>query len=123
MQNNLYSVRKVIESQYDSICDIFEYKKIKDSKTKITNFKEIKVVAEKPCKISFEDIYVNSQTDTESKTQIKVKLFISPEIEIKPGSKIVVRKKGKESIYQNSSISAIYDTHQEILLNEFKGWA
>lgn len=98
MQNNLYAVRKAIESQYDSIFDVFEYKKIKNTKTKITNFKEVKVIVGKPCKLSFEDIYVNSQTATESKTQIKVKLFISPEIEIKPGSKIVVRKRKRKNL-------------------------
>lgn len=123
MSNYMMAVRNAIESQYDCICDIFEYRKIKDSTTKITNFKEIRLHKEIPCKISFDEIYVNSETDTESKIKTKVKLFINPELVINPGSKIVVTKNGKTTIYKNSGKAADYNTHQEIMLDEFKGWA
>lgn len=123
MQNNLYAVRKAIESQYDSVCDIYEKKKIKNSNTKITTSKEIKVYKEQKCRVSFEDTFVANNTDTETSVSVKIKLFISPDITINPGSKIVVTKKGKATIYKSSGIPAIYETHQEILLKEFKGYA
>lgn len=122
MPNYINVVRKSIESQYDSECDIIEKKKIKNPNTKITTFKEIKVYQKKKCRVSFEDISVANNTNTESSVNIKIKLFISPNITINPGSKIIVTKNGKTTIYINSGIPAIYDTHQEIILNEFKGW-
>ena len=123
MQDILYAVRKAIESQYDSACDIYEKKKIKNPDTKITTSKEIKVYQEQKCRVSFEDTFVAYNTDTETRVSVKIKLFISPDIIINPGSKIVVTKKGKVTIYKSSGIPAIYDTHQEILLKEFKGYA
>lgn len=122
MPNYMNVVRKTIESQYDSECDIIEKKKIKNPNTKITTFEEIKVYQQEKCRVSFEDISVANNTNTESSVNIKIKLFISPNITINPGSKIIVTKNGKTTIYINSGIPAIYDTHQEIILNEFKGW-
>ncbi|MBR3697600.1 MAG: hypothetical protein IKM97_05015 [Clostridia bacterium] len=122
MPNYMSAVRKAIESQYDSKCDIFEKKKIKDVKTKITTFKEVKVYQNQNCRVSFEDIYVANNSDTESVVQVKIKLFISPDITINPGSKIIVTKKGKKNTYINSGIPAVHDTHQEIILDDFKGW-
>ena len=78
---------------------------------------------DKPCRVSFEDIYVNTETDTEAKKLQKIKLFIAPELDIKSGSKIVVTRKGRVTSYKNSGEPAIYDTHQEIMLELFKGWA
>lgn len=122
MSNYMNIARKVIESQYDSKCDVFEKKKTKDMKTKIITFKEIQVYKKQKCRVSFEDIYVAEETDTKTNVSVKTKLFISPDIKINPGSKVVVTKKGKSTEYISSGIPAIYDTHQEIILNIFKDW-
>lgn len=49
----------------------------------------------------------------------KIRLFLSPEIKIRPGSKIVVR----DTVYAGTGIPAVYETHQEIMLTAFQGWA
>lgn len=117
----MLAARQAIESQYDAICNIIEYQpKIIN---KITNFLEVTVKEKQPCKISFEGVYVNNQTDNESKVTSKIKLFIAPELEIKPGTKIVATQRGKTTIYQSSGEPAIYNTHQEIMLQLFRKWA
>lgn len=114
--------RKKIESHYDSICDIIERQSvIENNITK--DKKEVTVESEKPCRVSFEDIYANTETDTETKKNQKIKLFIAPELVIKPGSKIVVKGGGRTTTYKNSGEPAIYNTHQEIMLELWKGWA
>lgn len=123
MNQYIVAARKAIESQYKGICDIIECKKKKDSINKITKFEEITVKQKQPCKISFEDVCQNDTTDTESKVVSKVKLFIAPELQIKPGSKIVVTQRGRTTVYKNSGEPAILDTHQEIMLELWKGWA
>lgn len=114
-------VREIIESQYDSECDVIELKsKVVNNLTKTI---EETVLNKQKCRISFEDIYVNTETDTESKKNQKIKLFIAPEILIKPGSKIVVTGRGRTTTYKNSGEPAVYETHQEIMLELWKGWA
>ncbi len=114
--------RAAIESTYDSKCNIIERQSI--TKNNITtNNNEVTVQEEKPCRISFEDIYSNTETDTEAKKAQKIKLFIAPEIDIKPGSKIIVTGRNRTTTYKNSGEAAVYDTHQEIMLELWKGWA
>ena len=74
--------RKNIENQYDSECSIYELKpKIVNN---ITKDVETEVFKNKKCRISFEDIYVNTETDTEAKKTQKIKLFIPIIPQLKP---------------------------------------
>lgn len=114
--------REQIESQYDAECDIIELQPVTENNIRKNN-KEFTVQEKKPCRISFEDIYSNEETDTEAKKAQKIKLFIAPELVIKPGSKIVVTGRGRTTIYKNSGEAAVYNTHQEIMLELWKGWA
>lgn len=113
--------RKAIESIYDSKCDIIELqpKVVKN----ITKNEEVEVFSNQACRVSFEDIYINTQTETEAKKVQKIKLFIAPELNVKPGSKIIVTGRGRKTEYKNSGEPAVYDTHQEIMLELWKGWA
>jgi len=123
MNSQLLMVRKVIESQYDGFCDVIEYQKRQNLMTKITNFEEVVVKKGERCRLSFENVQVNTETDTTSNVGMKVKLFIAPELNIKPGSKIVVTQNGRITAYKNSGEPAVYATHQEVMLEIFKGWA
>ncbi|TQX28014.1 hypothetical protein D1N55_18385, partial [Clostridioides difficile] len=51
-----------------------------------------------------------------AKLEQTIKLFISPDIEIKAGSKLIINDKE----YVRSGESAIYSNHQEIILELFK---
>lgn len=120
--NYIDMARNAIESTYDSVCDIIERQSvIENNITK--NKQEVTVESNKPCRVSFENIFANTQTDTESEKNQKIKLFIAPELVIKPGSKIVVTGRGRTTAYKNSGEPAIYNTHQEIILELWKGWA
>lgn len=117
--------RKAIELLYEHTCTVIEYKKVKDPITKTTNSKEVIVLEDQPCKISYST--VKSATETENATMLQqvVKLFIAPEIVIKEGSKLVVidKNNNKTESYKNSGVPAIFSSHQEIVLELFKGWA
>lgn len=117
------AARKAIESTYDGICSVIEYQKIKDENTKITNHIEVTVFSDVPCKLSFETLPPAEQTDTASTISQAVKLFLSPDVNIKSGSKLIVTQHGKTSVYSSSGEPAVYATHQEINLKLFKGWA
>ena len=107
--------RKVIEMLYRDKCTIVEYQPIKDPVTKRTNNKEVVVLENQPCKLSYKNITSTEQGEVAKLTQT-IKLFISPDIEIKAGSKLIINDKE----YVRSGESAIYPNHQEIILELFK---
>ncbi|MDC2909870.1 hypothetical protein POL28_19590 [Clostridioides difficile] len=103
--------RKAIEMLYRDKCTIVKYQPVKDPVTKRTNNKEVIVLENQPCKISYKTI--TSTTDGKvAKLEQTIKLFISPDIEIKSGSKLIINNKE----YARSGEPAIYPNHQEVVL-------
>ncbi|MGO0969381.1 hypothetical protein ACTPEV_03520, partial [Clostridioides difficile] len=95
--------RKAIEMLYRDKCTIVEYQPIKDPITKRTNNKEVIVLENQPCKLSYKNI-VSATEGKLAKLEQTIKLFISPDIEIKAGSKLIINDKE----YVRSGESAIY---------------
>ena len=116
------AARKAIESTYDGICTIIEYK---DSvnEYKITQKQEVIVLENQPCHLSFEKITPTVQTETAGAVGQSTKLFIAPEVKISAGSKIIVEQCGVRTEYAMSGVPAVYDSHAEIMLELFNGWA
>ena len=115
--------RKALESLYEGICTVTEYSKVTDSKTHITCNKEIVVIKDEPCRLSFEKIQETDKSSTVSGTVQKIKLFIRPDINIKPGTKITVTQNGITADYTYSGVPSVYLSHQEIILDWFKEYA
>lgn len=115
-------IRKALEKMYDGVCVVTEYKETRDPVTKKTVFVETPVLVSQPCKLSFSSSPVTGDDNVASVVQ-ETKLFISPDVTIKKGSKITVTQNGVTTEYANSSEPKIYATHQEITLKLFEGWA
>jgi len=118
------AARKAIESTYSGVCTILERRDVRDEKTKITRKnEEIPVIENQPCKLSFEKLNTVVQTETAAALTQGTKLFIAPEIKIKPGSKIIVEQNGATTEYSASGEPAVYFSHSEYMLELFKGWS
>ena len=117
------AARRIQESTYEGLCTVYEYHSIKDPNTKITHEEEIAVIENQPCKLSFEKSNAVIQTETAAAISQSVKLFIAPELNINGGSKIVVTQNNVTGEYSASGEPAVYPTHQEIMLEHFRGWA
>ena len=121
-QTKMVKARKAIESLYSGKCTVTEYQKIK-KKNKSTAFQEVVVLEDIPCRLSFKTINSTSQTDTAASAVGQVtKIFLAPEIRVKPGSKLTVTQNGVTTEYKSSGEPAFYSTHQEIIVELFKGW-
>ncbi len=116
------AARQALERTYDGVASVVEYKKIKDEETRITNFKEVSVLEGQPCRLSFSSITTVVQSDSTASVNQTTKLFISPDVAIKPGSKITVTQNEVTKDYTYSGVPAVYATHQEIMLELFRGW-
>ena len=114
---NAEMVRRAIERYYDKKCTVTEYQKTKVNG--VVSFAEVQVLVDIPCRLSYNTITSNNETDSVSKIHQVTKLFISPDVTIPTGSKITI----DDVNYSRSGVPAVYDTHQEIILELFKGWS
>lgn len=119
----MVKARKAIESMYDGTCTIIERQKVK-LPNKSTGFKDIVVLEDIPCRLSFKTITNTNQAETGVSAVVQVtKVFIAPEIQVKPGSKLTITQNDVTTEYKSSGQPAIYTTHQEIELELFERWA
>jgi hypothetical protein len=115
--------RNAQESLYFGKMTVREYQKGRNAKTKLTEETEVIVLEDIPCRLSFESVKAAEQTETTANVSQAVKLFLSPDISVKAGSKITVTQDEITRDYTYSGIPAVYPTHQEIMLDVFRGYA
>lgn len=115
--------RRKIEKLYVGKCTITEYRPVTDSITKLTKNKEVNILTNEKCLRSYKSLSATTETAVGNKVRQAIKLFVAPELIIAPGSKITVTQNGRTTAYSNSGEPAVYETHQELELSLFKGWA
>lgn len=104
-------------------CTVISRVKKQDPVTKRTEFIEETIYENEPCRLSYSRITpTTDKNDVAEVVQIP-KLFLSNELNIPSGSKIIVTQNGRTTEFSNSSEPAVYSNHQEIVLELFKGWA
>lgn len=114
--------RKNIEKTYDGICDIIEFKKVKKDNGSYTNV-EVITYKDIPCKLSAtfrpSSKSIKSSVNDGDKNKISqtVKIFLAPEVIVKPSSKIKVHQHNITREYWRSGEPIIYNSHQEIALD------
>lgn len=117
---DLSIARKHIEMLYLDRCDIIEFQEVEEDN--ITRMVELVVQSDIPCKISHERISQTGEGMAPS-VDLSSKLIISPDIELRAGSKINVHRNGKVTHYECSSEPAMFNNHQEIWLTLIGGFA
>ena len=83
-----------------------------------------KLFSGEPCRLSFSGASSQTLSGLEAAGEAKpwsqagqsVKLFLAPEREVPPGSKITVTGRGVTRVYGRSGQPAVYGSHQEIAL-------
>ena len=80
LQRARQTARKALESTYEGRATVVEYQKVKDE-WGMTNFQEVTVLEDQPCKLSFETLTSTSGDPVATVTQ-GVKLFLSPDVVI-----------------------------------------
>ncbi len=117
------AARKAIEATYSGTLMVTEMQKVKDERSKLTKNVEVVVLENQPCKLSFEKLQAAIQSDSAAAITQGAKLFVSPDVSIKPGSKLTVTQDEITTDYIRSGVPAVYPTHQEIALDLFKEYA
>lgn len=94
LEEDIANIRKAIESTYDCLCNVVEYKAVKNNVNKRTEYQEITELENQPCRISYKTISNANETENESNVTQIVKLFIAPEIQVKSRFKNCGNKRG-----------------------------
>lgn len=116
--------RKAIERFYTDSCNVYEEKSVRDPDTKLTKRDWVKVNEEPyKCRLSFKAKRPSGSMEGAGTEEQQIELFMAPEAVVKAGSKLEVTRNGTTMTYKNSGVPAIYDTHQEILLEKEGEWA
>ena len=121
-KNAVVKARKAIESMYDGTCTVTEYQEYTKA-NKSTGHHEVVILEGQPCRLSFSSSPNTNQTETAAQLVQTIKLFLAPEIRVQAGSKVTVTQNGVTTEYKSSGEPSLYQTHQEIMLELFKGWA
>lgn len=99
----------------------------KDIETGRTLFNENIIISEEPCRVSFKLSFENASSAKKGGIYTAVnqpaKLFMDKKIPIPAGSKITVTRDGELFEFSRSGTPSLYDYHQEIKVEKFKGWA
>lgn len=122
------TARLACEALFDCECRVIVRKKYKaaDGSTK---FKDEVLFERLPCRISYEQMssakkssrlerlsFTRKNDTLAAEISAAVRLFVSADADIPPGSKIVVNKEGRELCFVCSGIAAVYPGHREILM-------
>ncbi|OAB25242.1 ABC transporter ATP-binding protein [Paenibacillus macquariensis subsp. defensor] len=111
---NYARYRRRLEKTYEDKCTISRFgpKKQPNGSTK----QELQVVhADIPCRISQKSLGSNGQTESANNISYEIKLFISPDIEIKQGDTVNVTRGTLVHLY-TAGEPFPYQTHQEVSL-------
>ena len=124
---NLENVREARKAALESLwcdrCTVYAKEKVTDPKTHLTDFQETVILENQPCKLSFETLATVSGDPVAAVSQT-VKLFLSPDVEIPAGCKIVVTRSGGGQLsYSQSGAPGIFTNHQEISLVPLERYA
>lgn len=90
---------------------------------KRTVFCETTVVAGQPCRLSYKTIDTVDRALNANQTTQEAVLFLSRNVTIPAGSKIIVTQNGITVEYGQSGKAAVYSGHQEVPVEIFRGWA
>lgn len=115
-------VRRAVESLYDGVCSVIEHQGHENSK-RITEFEDVTVYENIPCRLSFQSLSAAEKPNGAAENKQLVKLFCATELNIKPGSKIRVTQNNVTVEFKSSGVPAVYESHQEIILERFERWA
>jgi hypothetical protein len=109
-----------LKSLWIGKCTIFEYATTTDPYTHQSTQKQVPVVVDEPCKVSYNREHATNISSGAAVISQSITLFIRPDLEVKPGSVIEVTQHGKTTKYKGSSKSAVYTNHQEIVLDLYE---
>lgn len=119
---NASAERAAIESTYEDVATIERNETVRGTGN-ISSYKRTMVYDNVICGISYMTADKSDQTDVQNNIDVEATLFIGPELDIRPGDFITVKRFGRDNPtstlireYEVIGLPPIYATHQEVRL-------
>lgn len=112
----MVNLQKIISSLWCATCEICELAEWQDPFTHITQFVEVPIAQDEPCRLSYDSPQTAQNTDTATFVDAPATLFIRPDLVVKEGSRVTVTQHGRIVKYKASGVPRVYAGHQEIKL-------
>lgn len=122
LKDMVRKTRKILEKGYTARCSVKELREIKREDFSTTHV-EIEVYKDIPCRLSFQSVTATKSNVVNAEKEQVIKLFLAPDVELKPGSKIRVTQNNVTTDYVCSSEPAVHETHQEVEISLLERWA
>ena len=119
-QTAMVKARELFEKFYFGTCTITEKQKIVDGVTHKTEYRDVEILSNEPCRLSHTTKSTANKDGSVTAVTKQTTLYIAPEHNIKAGSKIIVTQNGVTTAYEKSGEPATYITHQSIPLSLWK---
>ena len=119
------AVQRALETLWTDRVTVYRKQKVTDPETHITDFQEVPILEDQPCKLSFETLTA-SQGDPAATVSQAVKLFLSPDVTVPAGCRVVVTRPNETErvlTYTSSGLAGMFHSHQEISLVPESRWA
>ena len=113
-------VKNPLATLWTGKCTVYEYQDITDPLTYQTTQKEVAVLEDEPCRLSYNYEQATNISNGAAVVSQSITLFIRPDLVIKPGSVIEITQNGVTEKYKGSGKPAIYTRHQEIILQLYE---
>ncbi|MCL2463259.1 MAG: ABC transporter ATP-binding protein, partial [Defluviitaleaceae bacterium] len=97
---NFSGARKAIERTYEDTCDVYAKQDYLDGS--ITRQRDVPVYRNLKCALSQKLLTATNQTVSANEGSYVQKLFLAPEIVIPQGSRVKVRRFGREYFFQTA---------------------
>lgn len=101
-------------------CTIYEYQDVVDPETYQTTKKQIPVLVDEPCRLSYNHEQATNISNGAAVVSQSITLFIRPDLKIKNGSVIEITQNNVTEKYKGSGQPAVYTNHQEIVLQLYE---
>lgn len=99
---------------------VYEYQDITDPVTFQTTQREVAVLEDEPCRLSYNREQATNIQSGAAVVSQSITLFVRPDLVIKPGSVIEITQHGVTEKYKGSGQPAVYCNHQEIILELYE---
>lgn len=117
-------MKRAVKPFYNYVCNVYE-KEVTEGE--FTRFEKVLKYSRVPCRLSAKNYLFGESAGKNSDSLLdiskRVKVFVPPEYEIKPGSLIEIEHAGKTKIYGKSGEMNLYESHSEFMVEIGKDYA
>ena len=111
--------RRNLEQMYDCMVTIYTEEDTVDETTGITSINRTIEEGPYPCRVSFKSS-TTSQADGMPKFAQNTTLFMAPDVIVPKGARMHIVGRQREFYAKSSSMPNVYDSHQEIQLENLE---